>query len=207
MGFSSDGAAGWHQWGEARAAPCQTKPVLACSRQLQLIHWRAQLSPSAKMEVPLGKCIFKRTKFCIVVRNERLKKKKKWEKIPWSEKREWRRCSRQWSRGCSEACKAGISLQTLEEDPLKAGIYSLKELSSCKTYTGARLSCRTRAHWEDPQWSRGKAWRGSSCREDLLWTDHSLHSPSPLHHLRWEMRTWKWRSEVELGKKVGSGRK
>ena len=45
------GAVGRPLWGEVGAAPCQTQPIPART------HHRAQLSPSAKWVVPLGKCI------------------------------------------------------------------------------------------------------------------------------------------------------
>lgn len=61
-------------------------------------------------------------------------------------------------------------------------------------------SWRNVAHREDPCWSSGKAKRGRSSREELLWTDFSPHCPSGRGYRSWEQGT-----ETEQEKK-GSGR-
>jgi len=54
-----------------------------------------------------------------------------------------------------------------------------------------------------PCWSQRRVWGGRSGRENVWWTDHNPHSPSPCATGREEVE--KIRNEVEPGKKGGVG--
>lgn len=65
-------------------------------------------------------------------------------------------------------------------------------------------SCREPTLEQDSGRSRGKVWGERSRRNEVLWSDHSLHFLSTLHH-SWpgrRKRRWEWRNEAELCKKV-----
>lgn len=55
-----------------------------------------------------------------------------------------------------------------------------------------------------PRWGRGQAWGGRSGRDKALWSDHSLHSPSPC--TAWGYEVEELKVNLSLGRKKGWGK-